>query len=494
MGGAKPLLSREMGLLALAATGICSMLGAAINIIPFTIQRNVPGIGPNVLLAFAIGAIPAVFAGLAYAHLASAMPRAGGSYVYASRALHPYLGFVASFSQWFGICVAIGVVSYVLPNPFLRDIADALSMDGLAAALSTGSVRLIAALFFVWVFVAVNLRGLKLYTRTLVPLMFLMFALGGVVIASGLLFDQADFLAALAARGESVPATDAAPPTLGSMLAASAILFASFIGFDSIAQAGGEARNPGRNMPLAIGIAIVSVGAFYMLFTASVYHIVPWEFVAAQAMNQDVAAPGLLGYVLTPGWTVAIVCGAAIALINDLPAMLLATSRLMFAWAEDRVFPKRIANVNQRWRTPHVALAASGLMASGSIFGSHLAGDFFLGVDVLATALMVNFLLMCVSVMTLPNRNPGIAEQAVFLRGRPGQLVVGICGSGLLAVFLVSHVAKDLRADVPAWYFHSTVLWIGVMAVASAIFVYHWKKLRRLGVDLEAQFAELPPD
>src|SRR5262245_7925685 len=115
-------LAREMGLMGLVATGVCSMVGAGINVIPFMIQRHVPGIGPHVLLAFVVAAVPAVLAGLAYATLASAMPRAGGSYVYASRGLDPYLGFIASFSQWFSLCVAIGVVSYVLV-PFLRDIA-----------------------------------------------------------------------------------------------------------------------------------------------------------------------------------------------------------------------------------------------------------------------------------------------------------------------------------------------------------------------------------
>ncbi len=133
-------LAREMGLLGLTATGICSMVGAGLNVIPFMIQRSVPGIGPNVLPAFLLGAVPAVLAGLAYAMLASAMPRAGGSYVYASRALSPYLGFIASFSQWFALCVAIGVVSYVI-TPFLRDIAVALQWSGAAALLENGVVR-----------------------------------------------------------------------------------------------------------------------------------------------------------------------------------------------------------------------------------------------------------------------------------------------------------------------------------------------------------------
>ena len=51
-----------MGLLALTATGICSMIGAAINVIPFMIQKNVPGIGPYVLPAYLVAAIPAALA------------------------------------------------------------------------------------------------------------------------------------------------------------------------------------------------------------------------------------------------------------------------------------------------------------------------------------------------------------------------------------------------------------------------------------------------
>jgi APA family basic amino acid/polyamine antiporter len=50
-------LAREMGLLGLVATGVCSMVGAGINVIPFMIQRHAPGIGPNVLPAFLLAAL-----------------------------------------------------------------------------------------------------------------------------------------------------------------------------------------------------------------------------------------------------------------------------------------------------------------------------------------------------------------------------------------------------------------------------------------------------
>jgi amino acid transporter len=490
----RPRLARELGLLGLTATGVCAMVGAGINIIPFMIQRNVPGIGPFVLPAFAMATVPVLLAGLAYAVLASAMPRAGGTYVYASRGLNPYLGFVASFSQWFALCVAIGVVSYVIV-PFLRDIAVAAAWSDLAAALERGPVRLTISLAILWAAVGVNLRGVALYERLVVPLMFLTFLLGGIVIVAGFMFDHADFAAALAARGDGV-VPDAAAPSVsaGTMLTASAVLFASFIGFDSIAQAGGEAKNPGRNLPLAIAFAVGSVAVFYMLFTAAVYHAVPWQYIAAEAQERDLTAPGLLGYLLPPFWTVLIVSAAAIALIKDLPPMLLSVSRLMFAWAEDGIFPKAVAAVHPTFRTPHVAILASGAMATLGVLGSHLAGDFFLGVDILVTAMLVNFLLMAVTVITLPSRNPALAR-AVTVLPSPG-LRASLAAGGVivLSVFLAMHTWKDLTGPAAAWYFRSTYLWVVVLAAGSAIYWREMRALRRSGVDLRERFSQLPID
>jgi basic amino acid/polyamine antiporter, APA family len=493
-GASRSGLVREMGLVSLTATGIASMVGAGINVIPFMIQRNVPGIGAWVLQAYLFAAVPAIFAGLAYAILASAMPRAGGSYVYASRALNPYLGFIASFSQWFSLCVAIGVVSYVLV-PFLRDVATAAQWLGVATALETSVARVSIPVAVLWLFALVNILGVKSYERILVPLLGLTFILGGVVIVAGFMFDQADFAAAVLRREGRVMTIDAETPlTPRVFFTAAALLFSSFIGFDSIAQAGGEAKNPGRTLPLAIGLSVAIVGTFYMLFTAAVYHAVPWQYVAQQAGLRDVTAPGLLGYVLPAGWTVAIVAGAAVALAKDLPAMLLAVSRLMFAWAEDGIFPRAIATVHARLRTPHLAIIASAGMATLGILGSHLAGDIFLGVDILVTAMLVNFILMCVSVLTLPGRNPAIARDVRVVPHRATQIALASTGIVVLSGFLFVHTWKDLTAPVAAWYFRSTPVWLLVMGIATIIYVREVTRMRRRGVDVDAIFATLPPE
>lgn len=486
-------LRRQLGLAGLAATGICSMLGASVYVVPFMIQRNVPGIGPFVLPAFLLAAVPAALAAVAYAILASAMPRAGGSYIFASRGLHPYLGFVASFSQWFGLSIVIGVIAYIV-IPFFRDIAATTGFDELAAALDSGALRVTLALLLLWVFVGVNLRGARLYERTLIPLMLLMFALGAIVVVAGFSFDSEAFATALYERDGRTIDGRVAAFDLPTFLAAAAVLFASFIGFDSIAQAGGEARDPSRNLPAAIGLAIVAVGSYYFLFTAAVYHAVPWEFVADEAALRDVTAPGLLGFLLPEGWTVAIVAGAAVALINDLPAMLLAVSRLSFAWAEDGIFPRALARVHPERGTPQTAIVLSGAMASVGILGSHFAGDFFLGIDIMVTSMLVNFLLMCVTVLTLPRRNPELAASVAVVRSRRWQRLLAGSGIVTLGIFLAIHVSKDLGAEADAWYFHSTPVWLIVMGVASAI--YLWERRKSLGdgaLDPD-RFKRLPPE
>ncbi|MEO0726601.1 MAG: APC family permease [Bacteroidota bacterium] len=486
-------LSRQLGLLGLAATGICSMLGASVYVVPFMIQRNVPDIGPYVLPAFIMAAIPALLAAAAYAILASAMPRAGGSYIYASRGLNPYLGFVASFSQWFGLSIAIGVISYII-IPFVRDVAVALEWDAWATWLDIGNVRLGLALALLWIFVGINIIGLRFYQRTLIPLMVVMFGLGIIVIIAGFYFSPESFAEELLAReGRTIPKTDSTYQ-FSTLLTAAALLFSSFIGFDSIAQAGGEARRPQRNLPLAIAIAVLGVGTYYFLFTAAVYHVVPWPFVAEEALAKDISAPGLLSYVLSPGWSVAIILGAAIALINDLPAMLLSVSRLMFAWAEDGIFPKGVARIHPRYQTPHIALLASGGMASIGILGSHLAGDFFLGIDIMVTAMLVNFLLMCITVISLPHYNPALAKEVAVFKNRSLQLVLAISGAVLLLVFLIVHTTKDLQAEVDAWYFHSTWVWLLVLGLASLIFGWKLRQLKQSGASVSEAFKQLPPE
>ncbi len=468
-----------MGLMLVTATGICSMMGASINVIPFMIQKNVPGIGPYVVPAFLFAAIPAIFAAYSYAILSSSMPRAGGSYLYASRGLNPYLGFIASFSQWFGLSIVIGVIAYIIV-PFIRDVFYNLGLISISDFLEVGYVRLSISLILIWVFVYVNIIGGKLYRNTLIPMLFIMFALGSIVIVSGLLFNQNDFIEAVfEIEKREITSIQYKQFDWRVFLTASTLLFSSFIGFDAIAQTGNEAKNPTKNIPRAILLAIFIVSIYYILFTISVYNIVPWNFVADESLIKDITAPGLLSYVLPPFWGILIILGATIALINDLPAMILSVSRLMFAWSKDKIFPKKVSRIHEKYNTPHISIFVVGVVASVGSIGSHFAGDFFLGIDIMVTSMMINFLLMCITVITIAKVNPKLYKEITILKNRSLQKIIGYLGSVVIVVFLVIHTYKDLTSEVDAWYFHSTFIYLIVMTLASLYFLIRWIKIKR---------------
>ncbi|MHA7131414.1 APC family permease [Algoriphagus namhaensis] len=486
-------LSRKLGLLGLLSTGVCSMIGASIYVVPFMIQRNVPGIGPFVLPAFLFAAVPALFAAISYAALSSSMPRAGGSYLYASRSLHPYLGFIASFCQWFGLSTVIGVISYLV-IPFIRDLFFGLGWDSGAVFLDVGVNRVLLSLMLLWFFAGVNMLGLTVYQRTVIPLMLVMFGLGAIVIILGLSFDHTDFRVALQSATGKTYSTLEPQFEWNTFLAAAALLFSSFIGFDAIAQAGGEAVNPRKNLPRAIALAILVVGGFYFLFTYAVYHAVPWEFVAQEAQASDLTAAGLLSFLL-PDWiAVIILFGAGLALLNDLPAMILSVSRLVFSWAEDGIFPAFLSRTHPVRNTPIPAIILSTSISTVGVLGSHFAGDFFLGIDIMVTAMMINFLFICLSLFFLKQRNPDLAKNLHLLPRRYQQVFISLGGSAILLLFLIVHLQKDLQSSLDAWYFHSTYILLIVLSLASVLFYFRWRKMKTKGIDLKSRFSTLPEE
>src|SRR5262245_55706997 len=162
-----PRLRREISLLGLIATALCAMVGVGVHVMPFMVQRTYAGVGAAVPLAFVLAAVPAALAALCYALLAMAMPRAGGSYVNATRALNPFGGFLASFAQWFGLSMGMGVVAYFLV-PVLRDLIATAGASDAAAVLDRPAVRLPLSLAVIWLSWAINLIGVRTYERTVV--------------------------------------------------------------------------------------------------------------------------------------------------------------------------------------------------------------------------------------------------------------------------------------------------------------------------------------
>jgi APA family basic amino acid/polyamine antiporter len=484
----RPHLRRDISLLGLVATAIAAMVGVGVNILPFMVQRFQPGVGPWVPAAYVVAAVPAVLAALCYAALVSAMPRAGGSYVNVSRALNPFAGFIASFSQWFGLSMAMGVVAYFLV-PVIRDMLSAAGMPMAAAILDHPLLRISLSLIAIWLAWLVNLFGVRFYERSVVLMAAITIVAPIIMSIAGLLHSAKDF-----AGTSNVSSLTVLPAfTIKSFLGTAVVLFSSFIGFDAVSQAAGEARRA-SDLARAILIAIGGVTVYYIGFTWSLYHAVPWEYIYRVSLVHDISAPGLMAPLL-PAWLALIILlSVAIAILKVLPALMLGNSRTLYAFSADGILPQAFSRLNSTFRTPHYALLLTAVSASLCVLGCNLAGDFFLGVDLLVLSMLVNFLLMALALIMFPRVNPQLYRQMTFLRSRAAQLVVADTAIVLLGALLVVEVAGDLRSPSP-WYLKSTTSWLVVMLGACLLFWRFWTRMRQQGLDPRAEiFTELPSE
>lgn len=486
-------LQREMGLLGLIATAIAAMVGVGVNILPFMVQRSQPGIGNWVPLAYVVAAVPAVLAAMCYAALVSSMPRAGGSYVTVSRALNPFAGFIASFSQWFGLSMAMGVVAYFLV-PVIRDLFLVAGLSAVAEALDHTWPRVAVSLLSIWLAWLLNLLGIRLYERSVVLMAVATIVAPIIMTLVGFVNSPKSALSKLQPAGTSLMQGLAVPPiSIATFLGGAVVLFSSFIGFDAVAQAAGEARDP-RDLPRAIMIAIGGVTAYYVCFTSSVYHAIPADYIYRASLVHDVSAPGLMAPLLPTWLSITILASVAIAILKVLPAVMLANSRTLFAFSTDGILPKFFSHVSVRFKTPSYALSVTAVAASLCVIGCNMAGDFFLGVDLLVLSMLVNFLLMAGALVVFPSVNPELYRRITFLKSRRAQMVTAILALLLLGALLLVEVAGDLASPTP-WYLKSTASWILVMGAACVFFWRFWSRLTSRGLDpRNSIFGSLPPE
>ena len=483
-----PRLKRELSLIGLIATAIAAMVGVGVNILPFMVQRSQPGIGPWVPLAYVVAAIPAILAALCYAALASAMPRAGGSYVNISRALNPFTGFIASFSQWFGLSMAMGVVAYFLV-PVLRDFLLAAGWLHAGTVLDATFARITISILAIWLAWGLNVIGIELYQRSVV-------ILAAITIVGPIIMTIAGALhRATPAATVGAPEAPADWPrfTIAAFMGTAVVLFSSFIGFDAVAQAAGEARKA-IDLAHAIVIAIVCVTVYYVCFTWSVYHAVSWQQIYSASKIHDVSAPGLLAPYL-PGWlAITILASVLVAILKVLPALMLGNSRTLYAFSRDRLLPPSFSRVHPRFRTPHVSLTVTAIAGSLCVLGCNWAGDFFLGVDLLVLSMLVNFFLMAVSLLRFPYSHPELYQRMIFLKSRVLQFSIASSAMVCLAALLAVQVFDDLHSMSP-WYLKATTSWTVAMLGGCWLFYRFWVRLRSEGLDpRSAVFGELPQE
>jgi amino acid transporter len=478
-----PKLARKLSLLAVIAGGLCSVIGGGINVLIVDIQNEVPGIGNLVPLSILLGGVVAFFVALTYAILASAMPRAGGGYIYVSRGLSPLLGFVLAFVKWCSSVIAIGIVAF-MDTMILADSMHFLHLTAAENFLRSPLGSIMLPISLIWAFWFIHMRGVKKYGTTVIILMILMIFGGIIIIGTNLMHTQQDFIAITHAKLPSIQ-----QGSWEKVLYATAILFWAYIGFTGVSQAGGEIVNPKKNLPLAFILTSILITGYYFLYSFAFYHAVPWQYIVGKS---NLTVPGLTGLFLPTSLAFIISILVALALANDIPPMLLTTSRLFYSWGQDNIIPKKFAETSKH-KVPHFCLTLVAIISSLIVIECALEG-FFLAVNVVTISRFLVYILIALAVIVIEERNKKLYKQITFLKSnRKLHFVIACITIAIITFFLAVLIYRDLTTPMH-WYEHITIQLIFFVVVAYLIYAAFVIRMKKKGIDYKKILRELPEE
>jgi APA family basic amino acid/polyamine antiporter len=332
-------LKRTMGLMALTLFSVGSIVGTGIFVI---LGEAVPKAGPAVLVSFILAAITCAFSALSYAELAGTIPVSGSSYSYTYATLGEIVAWVCGWCLMleYGVsvaAVAVGWGQYL--NEFLGTFGVQIPPEFANPPGESGGVFNVPALLVVVMCGLLLLRGTSESATANNIMVFLKIGiLAFFCIVAFTAFDGSNL-------------TPFAPLGIVGIQAAAAQVFFSYIGFDAASTAGEEAKNPRRDLPIAIIASLVIVTVIYVLVTLAAIGARPWEDFegeGGEAVLSSIAAD-----VTGSSWAPALIAlGAVISIFSVVLTVMYGQTRILFAMGRDGLLPKVFTKVNPRTQTP----------------------------------------------------------------------------------------------------------------------------------------------
>ncbi len=446
-------LRRELGLKEVVATVMTSVIGGGLFISTIQIQ-SVARVGSGIIISYLMAALPALLVALCYAVLSSAMPSSGGEYVFISRILDPYIGFVATWARWFSMIATLAAMA-VGDTILIQNFFDIANMHGVSIALSK-NIQFIA-IAFVIIFVALNYLGVRLYGVIQTAMFFLLMLGIGLFIIFGLPHASLSNLAYEAKFDFS------------SLAKASSLIFFSYIGFAAIANAGGEVKNAEKNLPRGILLSTIGIAIIYVLIATITYGAMSKSFYSTYDFSTG-SIPSVAAHFLPSAIALYVSFAGSIAIISDINPTILASSRLSFAWAKDEIVPKKLSELN-KYKVPKWSLIITGITAIAIII---FAKAFMNAVMMINMAVLLVYIAITASSFVLPYKHPQIYEKAGFKL--KGLWIISLAGMLLSALFL----GYILRLPDAMNGFIFLLVWIGIGSIIYALTLEKHKLFWRL--------------
>lgn len=401
--GAKAL-RRSLTALDLTLLGIGAIIGTGIFVLTGTAAANQAG--PAITLSYLAAGLACAFAALCYAEFASMIPISGSAYTYAYATLGELVAWMIGWDLILeyavgSLTVAIGWSGYM--QRLLAGFGIELPI-WLAAPPPVGVINLPAVIIvlLIMILLIVGVRESARFNAAMVAIKLV-----------AVLF----FLAAGVTYVEPANWQPFSPYGWPGVMAAAAVVFFAYIGFDAVSTTAEEAKNPQRDLPIGIIASLVICTVLYLAVGLVLSGIVP----VIQFRSVESALPGVpmvtpaesiqflnapVAYALAyinQGWAAGLVSAGAVAGITSvLLVMLMSQPRIFFSMSRDRLLPPGVSRVHPRFGTPYITTIITCVLVSifAAFTNIQSAGE------MTSIGTLFAFVVVCSAVLVLRAKRP----------------------------------------------------------------------------------------
>jgi APA family basic amino acid/polyamine antiporter len=356
-----------------------------------------PPAGPAIAISFLLVAVACSFAGLCYAELASMIPIAGSAYTYSYATLGEIFAWIIGWDLILeyavsNVAVAVGFAGYLKAQlaAFHIILPDAWSSPVWAAGQWTGAYFNLPGFLVVFILTVLLVRGVRESAET--NNVMVAVKLGAILVflvVGGMLVRPANW-------------HPFAPSGFAGIVTGGAIIFFTYIGFDSVSTAAEEARMPQKDIPFGIIASLIVCTILYVGVALVLLGMMRYSTFASGAAAEAPVAYALKQLGASRTFQSVIIIGALTGMLSSLLVFQYGQTRIWFAMSRDRLLPGIFSAVHPKFKTPHWSTWIAGF-AVGIPAGLVDIGD---AADLSNIGTLFAFVLVSLGVIFLRRRQP----------------------------------------------------------------------------------------
>ena len=374
-----------LGVGAIVGTGILTLIGVGAD-----------RAGPAVLLSFAIAGVICACAALAYAEMSTMIPASGSAYTYSYVVLGEIFAWVIGWSLILEYSLVVSTVAVGWSGYAAPLLHGWLGYPmALAQGPHAGGIVNLPAIFIIWVVAGLLMLGTRESARLNAVLVVVKIATLALFVFVALPHFDAGNLEPFMpfGFGKSVSPDGAER----GVMAAAAIIFFAFYGFDAISTAAEETKNPGRNLPIGIVGSMLVCTVIYMVVAAVAVGALPFTRFA----NSPEPLALIMREIQQPGIAKVVAAAAVIALPTVVLAFFYGQSRIFLVMARDGFLPKSLAKISSRGTPVRITIITAMFV---SIFAGLIPLDEIAALANSGT--LAAFIAVAVCMLVLRRRSP----------------------------------------------------------------------------------------